>query len=393
MQRIRISVLTQVSVVHFLSHIYIMLIPALLPLLPSALGVSYVDLAVAVSLFGILSAVFQVPMGFIVDRVGAWQTLTVGIAVSTGSCFFLAVFPSYAGLLVASAMLGIANAVYHPSDYALLSRTIKESVMGKAFSLHSFSGYGGAAITPFLMVSIATVFSLSAAFFTAGLFGLATLSMIFLARPKETGEDVSALSGSSGQKNPGKSMAVFTLPVFVLTLLFLLLNLSTANLDRFSVSALITGYDVTLQLANTALTAFLLFSAIGVLCGGSLADRTRKHGYVAASAFGLAAVLTAVIALDVLPAVLLVPWYGVIGFLTGVIVPSRDMLVRAASPKGCEGRVFGIVSSGFNVAGTIGPPMCGFFLDNGLPSYIFWTTVLFMGLTVLLTVWQERKNV
>ncbi len=53
---------------------------------------------------------------------------------------------------------------------------------------------------------------------------------------------------------------------------------------------------------------------------------------------------------------MLVILLGLIGFLTGLVAPSRDMLVRAASPKGAEGRVFGIASTGFNIGGVLGPP-------------------------------------
>lgn len=141
--------------------------------------------------------------------------------------------------------------------------------------------------------------------------------------------------------------------------------------------------------ANTALTAFLLCSAAGVLCGGALADRTRRHGLVAALAFALAAVLTAVVALGVLREWALVVVLGSIGLLTGMIAPSRDMLVKAAAPKGAEGKTFGLVSTGFNIGGAVGPVAFGWMLDRGLPNGIFVASVAFMVLTVMLTVAQE----
>lgn len=391
MRRPYIPMLAQVSVAHLVSHVYIMTIPALLPLLPAALGVNFVELGAAVSLFNVMSASLQIPMGFIVDRFGARRVLALGIATGTASFFLLSIFPSYTGLLLAAGVLGASNAVYHPSDYAILSRSMRETVMGKAFSVHSFAGFGGAAVTPFLMVSLATLYSISGAFFAAGVLGAVVLALFPLARPEESapGESGPARTPAGAPKG---SMAVFTLPIFVLTGLYVLLSLSTASIERFSVSALIEGYGVTLPLANTALTAFLICSAVGVLSGGELADRTRRHGYVAAVAFGVAAALTVVVALGSLPPTLLVILLALIGFLTGVIVPSRDMLVRAASPKGGEGKAFGIVSSGFNIGGTIGPLLCGYFLDHGLPSFVFWAAVAFMALTVLVTWAQENRR-
>jgi len=126
-----------------------------------------------------------------------------------------------------------------------------------------------------------------------------------------------------------------------------------------------------------------------VLCGGALADCTKRHGVVAATAFGLAALLTAFVATASLSGMALTITMGITGFLTGVIAPSRDMLVRAASPKGAEGKTFGIVSTGFNIGGAVGPIGFGWMLDHGYPNGIFWASVAFMSLTVALALIQE----
>ncbi len=53
------------------------------------------------------------------------------------------------------------------------------------------------------------------------------------------------------------------------------------------------------------------------------------------------------------------------GFLTGMTIPSRDMLVRAASPPGATGKVFGFVYSGLDIGATISPLVIGLFVDHG----------------------------
>ena len=393
MPRPRISTLAQISIVHFVSHVHMLGIPALLPLLPDALGVTFIELGASVSLFNITSALFQAPVGFIVDRRGARTVLAGGLGLGAFSFFFLALFPSYVGLLAAAAALGIANAVYHPGDYAILSRAINESVMGKAFSIHSFAGFCGSAATPALATAIALWCSIPAAFAVIGFLAVVALVILCLAQSDETVQKNNAQdAGKQQASSPASRAGVWTLTVLALTLLYTLLSLSTASIERFSASALIEGYGTGLPLANTALTAFLVCSAIGVLSGGVLADRTRRHGYVAASAFAVAAVLTGIVARGGLPPLMLVILFALIGLLTGIIVPSRDMLVRAASPKGSEGKVFGIVSTGFNIGGTIGPLLCGFFLDHGMPSLVFTAAALFMVATVALTWIQEKRR-
>ena len=88
----------------------------------------------------------------------------------------------------------------------------------------------------------------------------------------------------------------------------------------------------------------------------------------------------------------LVTSFACAGFLMGVIAPSRDMLVRKAAPVGTEGRTFGIVSTGFNLGGVIGPLIFGFLLDKKLAIEILWLAVAFILLTVIIIFIQEMMN-
>jgi MFS family permease len=174
--------------------------------------------------------------------------------------------------------------------------------------------------------------------------------------------------------------------------LFMLLSLSTGSIERFSVSSLVEGFTVPLSTANQGLTWYLVMSAFGVLAGGYLADRTTKHGFIAAAAFALAATFVILISSVALPAMLLITAMAIVGFLTGIVAPSRDMLVRAASPKGAEGRTFGIVSTGFNIGGVVGPVFLGYLLDQHLAKEVMWAIVAFMLLTTIVVLLQEFRS-
>ena len=127
-----------------------------------------------------------------------------------------------------------------------------------------------------------------------------------------------------------------------------------------------------------------------MLAGGYLADRTQRHGQVAAACFTSNAVIILAIATVNLPAIVLTVAMGIAGFLGGVIAPSRDMLVRDAAPPGAAGRAFGIVSTGFNFSGIIGPLLFGWIMDQGAPHWVFGGSVLFMILTVVLSLVTDR---
>lgn len=387
----RIGLLPQVASAHLVSHLHIMVLPALLPLLPAAMDVGFVELGLAIALFNIVSALVQAPLGFAVDRFGARRVLVAGLLLGSTAYVSMAIVPGYAWLLVAMVLAGLANGVYHPADYALLAQGIDSQRMGRAFSVHTFAGFLGGAIAPALLLGIAALSSTRWAFAAAGLLGFAAVAILWIGGPTpRVASAPSAAAPATGAPKAARALSVFTPAVMVLTLLYVLLNLSTGAIEKFSVSALTQGWAVPLTWANAALTAFLFTSAFGVLAGGFVADRTTRHGLVAAGAFFGAGVLVATVALNDLPPLVLVPVMAVAGFLTGLITPSRDMLVRAAAPAGAEGKVFGIVSTGFNIGGVIGPILFGWLLDHGRPLGILWASVTFMALTISLTLLQDH---
>ncbi|SLM65177.1 MFS transporter [Dickeya aquatica] len=381
----KLPLLAQVSSAHWVSHFHMMVLPALMPLIFAQRGISYVEIGVALGVFNVVSAIVQTPIGFAVDRLGPRRTLIAGLVLGSLSFLSLSVLTSYPWMVIAMALAGLANAVYHPADYALLSRGIDENRMGRAFSVHTFSGFLGTAVAPAILLGIAALTHLGVAFALAGLAGLVIVPML-------SGDAQADAAPARHNANAASALPVrlFTLPIFALLVLFMLLNLSTSSIQNFSVTALVNGYAMPLSHANIALTAFLFTSAFGVLAGGHLADKTRHHGLVATGSLVITAVLVAIVALYPLPFLATTLLLGVAGFLSGIIAPSRDMLVRAASPAGAEGRVFGIVTTGFNIGGAGGPVVFGWLLDNGHPSAIFWSAVIFMVITAVMALAQER---
>jgi len=383
------KLLTQVSMAHLVSHLHMMTIPAMLPLLPKVMDVSFVQLGLAIAVFNIVSAVVQAPLGFMVDRVGAHKMLACALAVGAASFALLAIWPTFSVLLVAMVFAGIANGVYHPADYALLSRGMHPQRMGKAFSIHTFAGFLGAAIAPPVLLGLTQFAGASWAFAFSSVASLLVLCWMLFNMHVFTAliEPVTERK-ETADKRPLRIPAM-TLVGF--TFLFMLLSLSTGAIEKFSVSALVQGFSFPLLFANQGLTAFLFMSAFGVLFGGYLADRTSKHGLLAASAFALAALCVLLIVTVPMSSLALVLVMGTVGVLTGMVAPSRDMLVRAASPRGSEGRVFGIVSTGYNLGGVIGPILLGYLLDQQLAAAVLWAAIVFMVSTSLVVMWQELK--
>lgn len=162
------KVLGQVGAGHLLSHFYILALPPLFPLLKGEFDVTYVALGMMITVNSITTSVAQTPFGFLVDRLGSRRILIGGLIVQGCLIVGIGFTDSYLAALGLFGLAGIANAVFHPVDYAILSGSISRERVGQAFSIHTFTGNLGWVVAPGVMLSLTALYDWRAALVIVG---------------------------------------------------------------------------------------------------------------------------------------------------------------------------------------------------------------------------------
>lgn len=365
-----------VSAAHFVSHFYFLLLPPVFMSVRADYGVSFTELGLAIAAFNIVSAIFQTPAGILADRIGPYSVLVVGLALESIAFGLVGIVPSYWFLVAMFGIAGLANTVYHPADYALLSHHIAKERVGQAFSIHTFSGMLGSAVAPAGVLFLQTLIGWRGAFIASAIGGLIVTALLVVQRDDYArSPHAAAPSPASAEGARADRWRLLTsAPIMRSFAFFTLLAAISVGIQNYSVVALTALFATPAVTGNMALTGHLLLTSIGVLLGGFLVGRLRNHALFAAGGLVVTAATILLVGIADLGAVMLISLMALGGFASGVIMPSRDMLVREVTPPGSFGTVFGFVTTGFNVAGVFFPLIFGALMDHGNPRLVFLVT-------------------
>jgi MFS transporter, FSR family, fosmidomycin resistance protein len=173
-------------------------------------------------------------------------------------------------------------------------------------------------------------------------------------------------------------------PILRSFVFFGLLTMTGSALQNYTIVGFGALNQTPTSVASVGLTAFLIFNALGVLSGGVIADRFKHPMRIATVGLAASGITILILAYVDFTTAMFVVMLALTGFLNGVIMPSRDLIVRAVTPPGAFGVVFGFVTTGFNVSAVIAPLLYGWLMDQGEPRLIFICAAAFTALSLLM---------
>ena len=377
------TIIGLVGLAHASSHFGHLLLPPLFPVFMAEFGLSFSQLGALMSVFFVVSGIGQASAGFVVDKVGARPMLFAALALFALAALLASTVTGYSGLLMVAALAGLANATFHPVDFTILNQRVSAPRLGHAFSAHGLTGNLGWAAAPVFFASLGAWLGWRKAYVAAALLYAALLALLVLQRAHLHTEVAPRPVAAAGQPPAEHDLAFMKLPVVWWCFGFFLLSTMTlAVVQSFAVSILKALHGISFEAATLTLTAYMLSGAVGMLVGGFIAGRSAHSDRVVAQAMAAGAVLLALCGTGWLGATATMVVLAATGFAVGIGGPSRDMMIKKATPKGATGRVYGLVYSGLDTGFAISPLLFGALMDRGW----YGATLLGAALVLLLSV-------
>ncbi len=381
---------------HLVSHFYQIVLPPLFGAVIATMNVSYAQLGFVLSTYFVATAVTQIPIGMVVDKIGGKPVLVAGLLLHGAAVMLAGVGISYWVLLGAFFFGGVANSVFHPANFTILSSNVRESFHGRAFSVHVFTGSVGYAMAPTVMRALEALLSWQAALISVGAVGviMALVIIIFGGELRE----LEALTRHKHSSEKGQQIKradwriMLSRPMILFFLFYVCTSASGAGMTGFSVVALPGIYAMSQDLSGTILTVFLIAAIFGSLPGGWLADKTHREVIVLVGCFLIMALALCIIATGILPLWLVFVGMIVAGFMRGLYNASRDILVRRIAPEGSVGTAFAFVTVGYTVGLGTTPVIYGWLMDNDYGNGVFYLSASFALFAIVTVLIPAKKS-
>ncbi len=303
------QIILLIGVAHSSSHFFQLVLPSLYVSLGTEFGLDFARLGLLVSVFYVVSGLGQASSGFVVDRIGARPVLWFGLACFVLSAVLIGAASGYAMLMLAAAIGGIGNSVFHPADYSIINHRVSPPRLGHAFSLHGLTGNLGWALTPVFITTITLLASWRVAAFSAAALVAVVLLMTVIGRDLLGGAAPAEAGGKSAPRPAAQESVWQTLAALLARpalwgafLFFACTSIALSSVQNYTIPLLGQLYDLSKVAASSALSGYMVASALGMAAGGFLVSATPRTELTVTAALIMAGLTLVVLAMGWVPA-------------------------------------------------------------------------------------------
>ncbi len=370
----RPNVIKPITVSHGINEFFAVVIPPIIPLLVSDIGISYGQAGFLLTIFFVMYSLFQIPAGVVADRIGKNRLMIAGLVGMTGGVALAGVAYNYETLLVAQAIAGVSGSTFHPTGLSIISDVETSETKGKAMGVFGFGGTLGTMAAPLVVGGLAAVAGWRVALGGAALVGGGMTLLVGYLLFNSTNVSLPTVRTDGGQVTTGwrqvarqTAAAIATRDIGILCLITLIMSLQHRAIQTFTTSYVAAETGAAVSVSNLAFFTLLAGGGVASLWGGDLADRMNRYHLGIGAAMATATLVGASLFLTQLSAGLshvlvvgvLVIWFAIIGVTMYLSYPVKNALISERADESHSGSLFGVVQTGSALGSASGPAVFG----------------------------------
>ncbi len=372
-----------ITIAHGVNEFYSVALPPILPLIVADFDITYGQAGALITTFFVMYSVFQLPAGFLADRIGQTRLLAGGMVLLSGGLFVVSTATDFTLLLAGQALAGIGGSTYHPSGMSLISDLEVSSTEGRAMGIHGLGGVTGMALSPVLIGGLAAVYDWRLALTVGATIGViyAAVFLMLFSTPstvRPIGNDRNESVEGEPLRERLRSAVAVPLVGWVIALFAInfLVSFEIGSVRTFAPTYLITRLGDSLSVSSGIYFVMLTGAGIASIGAGNLADRFDRTA-AGALIFGLSALVIGGTVLIPANAGAMLGWFFVIGIVIYSVSPMKNALTSSYSETEFSGSLFGLMLSASSIGGALGPLVLGFSAER------FGWTLTFPGIGVV----------
>lgn len=338
-QRAVFPILAAISFSHLLNDMVQSLLPAIYPILKQVFRLDFTQVGMITLTYQLTASLLQPLIGWYTDRRPKPFALPVGMAFTLIGLIVMSRAGSYHAILLASALVGIGSAVFHPES-SRVARMASGGQHGMAQSLFQVGGNFGSSLGPLLAAFVVLPHGQpSIAWFSLAAL-LAIFVLIYVGAWYQRTQWVTARSKpSSGERHSPLSRRRTATALGILIALIFSKYFYLASVVAYYTFYLIGKFHVPVRDAQLHLFIFLGAVAAGTIIGGPIGDRFGRKYVIWVSILG------------VLPFTLALPyanlvWTAILSAIIGVILASAFSAILVYAQELLPGNI-GMISGLF----------------------------------------------